>query len=226
MDRDRLLEERRSAGVLRDERPAPDREGIVGGSATRTDELLHLRDRRRGSVVPPEPHERLHEQLVRELVGIPDPRAPEQRVHVLDELDRSLAATERDLAEREVEHGMPTEPVETERGAAGDRQLCMLEAAVVQAEPRLETREGVDRVRPDDDLPELLGQRHGLRDGGVGGREAPAPGLGEPLELKQLREPGEVSRRPGAHDRVRRLLERPGVVIEPERRDDRGVLQA
>ena len=99
-----------------------------------------------------------------------------------------LAASERDLAEREVEHGVTAEPVEAERGAAIDRQSRMLVAAVVETEPGLETREGVDRVRPDDDLSELLGHRHRLRDGGVGGREAPAPRLGEPPELEQLRE--------------------------------------
>ncbi len=93
--------------------------------------------------------------------------------------------------------------------------------------PSLASRpgEGVDRVGPDDGLAELLGQRHGLRDGGVGGREATAPRLGEPLELEQLREPGEVTGRPSALDRTRHLLERPRVVVEPERGDDPGVLR-
>ena len=89
----------------------------------------------------------------------------------------------------------------------------MLVAAVVETEPDLDTRQGVHRVRPQDDLPELLRQRHRLRDGGVGGCEAPAPCLGEPLELEQLREPGEVAGGPSALDRTRRLFERPGIVV-------------
>ena len=130
MDCDRLLEERRSTGVLRDECRASNREGI-GGSPNGCEERLHLRHGRGRRIVPTEQDERLHEQLVRKLVGIPDIRAPDQPVHLLDELDRSLAASEREITEREVEQGVPAEPVEPERGGAIYRQSCMLVAAVV-----------------------------------------------------------------------------------------------
>ena len=225
MERDCPLEERRCLFVGGDDRRTADAERIVERPTMLSGERLHLRDRRCRSVVPAELHERLREKLVPELAGILDTGAAELPVHLLDELDRSLAASEREVAEREIEHGVAAEPVEAERGAAVDRQGRMLVAAVVETEPDLESRQGVHRVRPQDDLPELLRQRHGLRDGGVGGCEAPTPRLGEPLKLEQLREPGEVARGPGGLDRTCRLVERPGIVVEPERSNDPGVLQ-